>query len=289
MPIEFHCTQCGKLLRTGDDTAGKKAKCPQCGAVLPIPEPAAAQSQNPYQSPGEMETPPELAAEILRGFHPTRIEVGDVMSRTWTIYKANLWPCVLVVFLYLVINFGMPQLVSFGLRSADAMNGLALGVINILGGLLSIWLSLGLWIYMLKTARGEKADVADLFSGGRLIVPAIGISLIVLAAVIVGSILLIVPGIIISLMWSQATLVLIDRRTGVLDSLRYSARATSGNKLTLFAIGLAASVIGLVSTVCTIGVGLFFVYPYMALLLAVSYLAMTGQTTADQFQPQASA
>lgn len=37
MPIEFRCGQCGKLLRTGDETAGKQAKCPSCGTVQPIP------------------------------------------------------------------------------------------------------------------------------------------------------------------------------------------------------------------------------------------------------------
>jgi uncharacterized RDD family membrane protein YckC len=41
MPIEFQCTQCGKQLRTPDETAGKQAKCPQCGAVTPIPHAAA--------------------------------------------------------------------------------------------------------------------------------------------------------------------------------------------------------------------------------------------------------
>ena len=41
MPIEFRCTQCDKLLRTPDDTAGKQAKCPECGAILPVPSPAA--------------------------------------------------------------------------------------------------------------------------------------------------------------------------------------------------------------------------------------------------------
>ncbi|MEX0711339.1 MAG: YIP1 family protein [Pirellulales bacterium] len=37
MPIEFRCHQCGKLLRTADDTAGKQAKCPSCGAIQSIP------------------------------------------------------------------------------------------------------------------------------------------------------------------------------------------------------------------------------------------------------------
>ncbi|HJT30983.1 MAG TPA: YIP1 family protein [Pirellulales bacterium] len=37
MPIEFRCGQCGKLLRTADNTAGKQAKCPSCGTVQPVP------------------------------------------------------------------------------------------------------------------------------------------------------------------------------------------------------------------------------------------------------------
>lgn len=38
MPIEFRCSQCGRLLRTGDDTAGRMAQCPECGAQTPVPE-----------------------------------------------------------------------------------------------------------------------------------------------------------------------------------------------------------------------------------------------------------
>jgi hypothetical protein len=74
MTIEFRCTQCQRLLRTGDETAGRQAQCPECGTISPVPsstaasEPAAAPqggnpfaewqppesqppSDNPYQSP----------------------------------------------------------------------------------------------------------------------------------------------------------------------------------------------------------------------------------------------
>ena len=37
MPIEFSCYECGTKLRVGDDSAGKKAKCPKCDLVLDIP------------------------------------------------------------------------------------------------------------------------------------------------------------------------------------------------------------------------------------------------------------
>ncbi len=42
MSIEFRCTQCNKLLRTGDDTAGRQAQCPGCGAIGVVPGPMNA-------------------------------------------------------------------------------------------------------------------------------------------------------------------------------------------------------------------------------------------------------
>ena len=56
MPIEFRCTQCQKLLRTQDDTAGKQAKCPICGTLVQIPEPGS-----PPPLPAEA-VPPSMAA-----------------------------------------------------------------------------------------------------------------------------------------------------------------------------------------------------------------------------------
>ena len=35
--IEFHCTSCNKLLRTADDKAGKRARCPDCGESIQVP------------------------------------------------------------------------------------------------------------------------------------------------------------------------------------------------------------------------------------------------------------
>ena len=38
MPIVFNCA-CGKTLRVPDANAGRRAKCPVCGAVVDIPAP----------------------------------------------------------------------------------------------------------------------------------------------------------------------------------------------------------------------------------------------------------
>ena len=38
MTISVNCGECGKTLKAPDSAAGKKAKCPQCSAVVLIPE-----------------------------------------------------------------------------------------------------------------------------------------------------------------------------------------------------------------------------------------------------------
>src|SRR5437016_4721689 len=39
MSITCECPECGKRLKAADSAAGKKAKCPDCGAGVPIPKP----------------------------------------------------------------------------------------------------------------------------------------------------------------------------------------------------------------------------------------------------------
>lgn len=64
MPIEFRCESCSKLLRTPDESAGKKAKCPQCGAIVDVPTDGASQSGAAASS----ETSPQIPAMPQRPF-----------------------------------------------------------------------------------------------------------------------------------------------------------------------------------------------------------------------------
>src|SRR5262249_6581835 len=38
MPVAFSCPECGKQLNVRDDLAGKRIKCPGCGAVVSVPD-----------------------------------------------------------------------------------------------------------------------------------------------------------------------------------------------------------------------------------------------------------
>jgi hypothetical protein len=72
MPITFNCT-CGKTLRVPDENAGKRVKCPNCGATRTVEAPAAPPDvgddfevieDEPAPAPPEVQTPvPAGAAE----------------------------------------------------------------------------------------------------------------------------------------------------------------------------------------------------------------------------------
>ena len=51
MAIEFRCARCNRLLRTGDETAGRHAQCPECGAISPVPIAATGEIPAPPSAP----------------------------------------------------------------------------------------------------------------------------------------------------------------------------------------------------------------------------------------------
>src|SRR5688572_26702389 len=49
--IKFNCGQCGQKIGVPDAHAGKRGKCPNCGAVVSIPAPAMAVVATPQELP----------------------------------------------------------------------------------------------------------------------------------------------------------------------------------------------------------------------------------------------
>ncbi len=326
MAIEFRCTECQKLLRTGDDTAGKQAKCPECGSLTTVPsatetpgevppeippppppetpgspfgargpEPSSsADPNNPYASPAAFPAPATPFATGHGELNPTIIDFGDIFSRTWEIFKVHWGMCLVVLVIVFLINMAFNVTVSVGMNlmamaGGDPFLALAFSLVgNVCTTLFGIWLSIGQTIYFLKICRGQQAEIGEIFRGGPYFLPVLGASILVGLIVILGFALLIVPGVIFSLMFAQYYYLIIDRKVGVMESLDVSRQLMVGNKLTLFAINLVATLLGMLVILCTCGLGALAVVPFLALLYAVVYLAITGQPTADQMMARTS-
>ncbi|MEC9093590.1 MAG: hypothetical protein VX438_12835 [Planctomycetota bacterium] len=85
MPIEFHCSECYAQVITPDDTAGKQGRCPNCSAVLRIPErnPSAVKIVTPT-SPAQPVATPASSQPLADPFKPTgqkTIEQQEIINK----------------------------------------------------------------------------------------------------------------------------------------------------------------------------------------------------------------
>ena len=138
-------------------------------------------------------------------------------------------------------------------------------------------LQLGGQKIFLQIARGEPAEIGTLFSGGPYLWRMFLCSFVFGILTLLGYLLLIIPGVILSLMFWPYSYLLIDRDLPGIQSFTESKQVTQGNLLNLFGIYLATIAIVMVGGLLTLGIGFIFLVPFSFLVYTVTYAEMTSQ------------
>ncbi|MGX8007971.1 hypothetical protein ACVDG8_002675 [Mesorhizobium sp. ORM8.1] len=131
--------------------------------------------------------------------------------------------------------------------------------------------------------RGEKPTFSDCFGVAIILfLPILGASLLVTLGIIIGFVLLIVPGILVLLRWAVTMPVLIQERRGILDSMARSRDLTAGSRWPMLGLWvilivvsvLASLVISRVAIPLNVTFGLLADSVIRAALLVLSSVAM---------------
>jgi hypothetical protein len=120
--------------------------------------------------------------------------------------------------------------VGFG-AVVSAENGLAAGLFDLVLAVAGI---VGIYWLAKTFLRSRRSVVQD----ENRFWPYVGMSILSAIGLVIGFLLLIVPGIILMVRWSAATGFLLSGREGVIDSLKASWETTRGNGLKIFLAGL---------------------------------------------------
>ncbi|RPI79089.1 MAG: hypothetical protein EHM42_12975, partial [Planctomycetaceae bacterium] len=239
MFIEFHCPHCDKLLKTTADKAGVNANCPGCGEIVTVPlvttaepdptraptESRAAAGVSRDDSDIEQTLCPmcggsnqlharrcrhcgeDLEFEMGEGsFSPTPVEIGPIFDKAWGLYKQNLGTCVGVGAVFLVLTTAVNNLPNALIQSLTPRRAIDPGAaaalllpLSLISWVFNVFLTIGECRVMLKLARGQPTGIGDLFSGGRFLVVSLAVSLLYTMMTVAGTILCIVPGILLML------------------------------------------------------------------------------------------
>ena len=149
---------------------------------------------------------------------------------------------------------------------------------SLLGLLIGSYISGGITSFGLKVARGQPAAFGDVFSGGKYFGSMLVGTFCLYIAVFIGSLLCLVPGVILGLGLSMYTFLIVDQGLGGIDALKKSWEMTKGHKLNIFVFGLLGIVVVFAGALaCGIGV-LLGSYPVLMIAAAYIYLKLKGET-----------
>jgi len=161
---------------------------------------------------------------------------------------------------------------------------LACGSIHKVGGLISLLITgplvLGVTIFSLALSRNTGAKFAQLFEGFERFGTALAAYLLMILFTLLWALLLIVPGIIASLSYSQMFFILTDDKSiSAREAMKKSKQMMLGYKWKYFCLQLRF--IGWVLlSLLTLGIGLLWLVPYMEVSKAKFYDDLLGKNVA---------
>lgn len=177
-------------------------------------------------------------------------------------------------------------LVAIGVSVVVGLIGMGLSVIPFVGTLISIFITgalyLGVAIFYLNFIRKGTPVFEDAFIGFNFLIKAFLVTLLSGIIIFLWSLLLIVPGIIAAIAYSQVYYILAENpEMDVMDVLRKSKEMMYGYKSKYFLLYLSFIGWALLSII-TCGIGYLFLDPYVRTSFTIFYLNISG---GDQVQP----
>lgn len=213
----------------------------------------------------------------------TRTELKQEARQVLRLQKKTF---VLTTLVFFVIALVINALGGSGSEhDASAFTALMACIAVVVEGVLTI----GFSSMSLKALADKQVDVGGLFDGFADLGKALLLVVAYTAIVAVGTLFLVVPGIILGLGFAQAYYIYLENPSiSVSDALSESWRMMRGHKWEYFVLQLSFILWGLLGTI-TLGLAYLWVFPYMQLTYAAYYNRIKPQTIAGSAMNDATA
>ena len=205
-----------------------------------------------------------MASHAIAAVPRHGLSVGNVFARSFDIMKANPMATLGLTFALMSV----PQLVAEQLvdplslqRGADTGAYVLSSVFGIVVGLLWLIASGALVHVAIAHDEGRPADIREIvLLGARRALPLFAVTLLLVIGIWIGFVLLVIPGVILSVMWSVCLPAVVAERTGISGAFGRSRALTKGARWRILGIGLLT----------------FVIYFLVAAVVGVASLAATG-------------
>lgn len=179
-----------------------------------------------------------------------QVEVKKAFGYGWTSVKKDFWYLVFISFIYLGVGM-LPNI-----SNNENINT----IYSLIGTIISIFIIAGVLKISLEYYKGNKLPLSDLFSQGKYFWRLLGASIIIGIIVILGIILLIVPGIYWALKYQFVPTLIVDKDISISEAMKRSGEITTGIKLRLLWFDFICLLVIILGALA-LGVGVLVAYP----------------------------
>ncbi len=186
---------------------------------------------------------------------PTRVQVtaGRWIGQGWDLVKADLGTYILIALLYSLLG------------SVPLINGALIA---------------GFHIFTMKKLMGRNAELGDLFQGFNFFLQALLASIVIATFVFLGTLCLIIPGLIIAAMYKFTFLFIVDKRMDFWQAMKASHTVVRNDYFGFTMFLILAFLVNVLGALCLF-VGLFVTIPVTFAAITVAYREIVG------FEPRA--
>ncbi len=174
--------------------------------------------------------------------------VGEVVKHSYEMAQKN-WRRFIPAFLFSIGIYGLLMVVSF-IFNADhfpALNAL----LQLVSFVVGTYISIVMIRFGLAVVDGDSSTLNEWMKvDGKMLLNLCVASLLYALAVAAGTLLFIIPGVVIALMWYFISFAIVDKKAGIFDAFKMSQAWTAGNRIKMLLVWL---------TYLVVAVGVFLV------------------------------
>lgn len=243
-------------------------------------------AQNPYSPPQSDLQPslstlavPSVEEALARGYD---FSIGEVIGEAWKRVKGMKGLMVSAALVYIVaiqaISFAFGLAMGFGLGVTEPdtpMGQLVQAVASILAGAVCYPLAGGVAMLGIRRAADQKVSFDEMFSHFGLFVPLLITGLLMTVLMYLGLLLLIIPGLYLSLAYQLAIPLAVERRLSPWQALEASRKAITRHWFKILGLYLVLCLITFLSAL-PLGIGLVWTVPLLIISGGVLYRKIFG-------------
>jgi uncharacterized membrane protein len=234
------CPQCGQENEPGSET------CRACGKSLTTP------------------AEPALSPVISEQMQIADVKVGDYFKAGWEIFKK--YPAGFIGYFVIIMA------ISYVLQFVPVIGRLAAFA-------LAVPLNAGFFVVSAKLLKNQSPEFIDFFSGFQFLLQLVLLGVVSSTLIIIGFILLIVPGFYLMVSYTFALMLVVDQRLDFWPAMEKSRRSVQTSWFKIFALLLLLVLLNL-GGVLFLLVGLLVSVPLTHCILTAAYADIFGITSA---------